>query len=152
MLFQQGRAPHKQTEPERAERPTWEIHRKHGYAATESQSYYHEVSMVMMMRRRMIMMMVIIMILGRMMITTTIMTMMTRVTERSGSSVDFTSTHEFRASPSSSTPSILVIITIIIIIIIGVRAAAEGLLGRGAGDRQYGSRYQGVWVQEWILA
>ena len=37
-------------------------------------------------------------------------------------------------------------------IISGVRAAAEGLLGRGAGDRQHGGRHQGVRVQEWILA
>ena len=36
-------------------------------------------------------------------------------------------------------------------IISGVRAAAEGLLGRGAGDRQHGGRHQGVRVQEWIL-
>ena len=36
-------------------------------------------------------------------VITVIMTMMSRVTERSGGSVDFTSTHEFRASlPSSS--------------------------------------------------
>ena len=36
--------------------------------------------------------------------------------------------------------------------LLGVRAAAEGLPGGGAGDRQHGSRHQGVRVQEWILA
>ena len=57
-LFQ-GRSPHQQTQPQGAQWPTWEIHRKHGYAPTESQSYHHQVNIMIKMLTMMTMIMMI---------------------------------------------------------------------------------------------
>ena len=78
IMILQGRSPYEQTQPQGAQWPAWEIHRKHGNAAWESPSYYHQVNMMMMMMKiTMIFRMTIRIIMQKIIMTITI-TVITR--------------------------------------------------------------------------